>query len=275
MPPLTVVEHLHVLKQAGSRLIPRYANRSALSSSAMRTGPGSADGSEPGCRCPSCWDRAGTTLIGSPIIRTIAYLTGCLIDVVAMDLRAPGLEPLPSMRGLAVHDRLRGAHIKLWLESALALMMLTAFTSLATAQQQSERKIPPSPPSQAQPATGERAAGGCCCTMWDSKDPERCIQTTCPCPAGGGVARSTGKSVKGNTLPTPAPGTGTTQKGTPQTPAAPKGTPPAAAQKGFPQPPAPSTRINLQDCYGACERQYGPNASGLTECMAGCRSQTR
>jgi len=48
-------------------------------------------------------------------------------------------------------------NLKVGLKLALTLIMLTAFAGLATAQQESERKSRPMPPSQAQPVIGGRA----------------------------------------------------------------------------------------------------------------------
>jgi hypothetical protein len=63
----------------------------------------------------------------------------------------------PALMGLGEDPKVNGMNSKVWLKSALALMMLTAFAGLATAQQTSERKSRPMPASQAQPAIGERA----------------------------------------------------------------------------------------------------------------------
>ena len=85
--------------------------------------------------------------------------------------------------------------MKKLLTLALGVVMLAALTGLSAAEERGKGVLAPTPlPTPERKAeekgkdTSERA-GGCCCTMWDSKDPEHCIQTTCPCPPGGGAAR--------------------------------------------------------------------------------------
>ena len=72
----------------------------------------------------------------------------------------------------------------------MALMVLAAFSAATAATTVKGAKSNGS----------SYRAGGCCCTMWDSKDPEHCIQTTCPCPPGGGAAKSIIQNIKGRTV---------------------------------------------------------------------------